>query len=397
MYHVLVISVDELWLKGKNRPLYYKAMKQHLRDVFEAYQSEKVNLQNEDQRLVARSVEGFPPETMDALLKVPGINCISPARSIKVDMDLIVPEVLKELEDFENLPSTFKVYTKRTNKQFPKNSMEVSREVGHLVLEKYQSTGLRVDVHNPELLIQIKIGNGHIYISTKTYPGIGGQPFGTSGHLVTLLSGGFDSPVASFLMGKRGCRQSYIFFYAYPFVGEEVKEKIVELARTLGQYQNGSKLYIIPFGDFQKVLSDKIRPEYKTLFFRKYMLETAEILAGRIGGDALLTGDALSQVSSQTIGNITLLDAMMDISVLRPLIGFNKREILDISKKIKTHDISVLPHDDACSLFAPKHPIIKPDRGYFKKFSRENDFNELLNQCIDDAEILEIDLKGEIV
>ena len=396
MYQVIVISVDELWLKGKNRPIYYRAIKRHVEDVLDAQLKERVSVRNEDQRLIARSLKGFDEDAINALLKVPGIHSFSPARSIKVDPSYIFPEVEKELETYEVLPRTFKVYTKRNNRTFSKNSMETSRWIGHLVLNKYESKGLRVDVHNPKLKIHIKIGTESIYISTKTYYGIGGQPFGTSGHLVTLLSGGFDSPVASYMMSKRGCKQTYMFFYSYPFVGDEVKEKIIKLSSLLGKYQNGSKLYIIPFGEFQKILSKKIKEEYRTLFFRKYMIEAASLLMRRLKADAVLTGDALSQVSSQTIGNISIVDQVTNVSILRPLVGFNKSEIIDIAKKINTHDISVIPHDDACSLFAPKRPIIKPDWVYFEKFVKENDFSNVLNEAIAKAEIFKIDLLGNI-
>ena len=398
MYKLLVISIDELWLKGKNRPAYFRAIKKHAVDVLSYYQDEMIPIKNEEQRLICTSEKGFTQEAIMALQKVPGLHSIQPSRAVDLDLEKIIDEVDLELASMNEVPRTFKVITKRTNKRFPQNSMEISRYIGHLILKKLPKYKLEVDVHKPRLIVSLKVSDQHIYIATKTYPGIGGQPFNTSGHLITLLSGGFDSPVASFLMNKRGCRQTYLFFYAYPYVGQNVLDKILKLVGVLGQYQNGSKLYVLPFGEFQKELSDHIRPDYRTLFFRKYMLEAASLLKNRLKADAIITGDVLSQVSSQTIGNLAIVDQLTPAMVLRPLIGFNKSEIIEISRKIRTHDISTIPHDDACAMFAPKHPVLRPDPEYFLSFVKENQvkYEGLLNQVLDHALIYQISIDGKI-
>lgn len=394
MYNTLIVNVDELWLKGKNRPLYYKAIKGHLVNILKTVHQHELTCKNEDQRFIVESQVEFSQRVIQSILKVPGVHSVVPSKRVESRFDSMVQAALSELDGLDFMPKTFKVRTRRSYKQFSMNSMEISREVGHQVLLKYPD--LKVDVKKPELVLEIRVSKSNSYISSKIWNAIGGLPCGMSGHLVTLISGGFDSPVASYLMSKRGCKQTFIFFYAYPFVGEEVKEKIFDLIRVLGQYQNRSSLYIIPFGEFQKLISNKCKPEYRTLFFRKYMLDCASILCRRTGADALLTGDSLGQVSSQTIGNISILDELTEYSIFRPLAGHNKSEIIELSRKIGTHEISILPHDDACGLFAAKHPIIRPDRSYVRKFFEDTSIKEKLEQLLDQSEIIKISVTGEL-
>jgi thiamine biosynthesis protein ThiI len=394
MYDILVISVDELWLKGKNRPVYFKAIRRHIRDLLKAYHEAPFTATQEAQRFIARSDTPFSEETFQALLCVPGVHSVAPAQCIEPSYDKILPAAIEEIKTLDKLPHTFKVVTKRSFKGFPKTSMEVSEQIGGDILAAFP--GLKADMHDPEMMVEIRINQSNIFISCRRVKGVGGLPFGTSGHLVSLLSGGFDSPVASYLMAKRGCRLSFVFFYAYPFVGDEVKEKLIDMAKALGRFQRYSRLYVIPFGDVQNLISKHCRTEYRTLLFRKAMLECSNLLAQKIRADALLTGDALGQVSSQTIGNIRALDSFSPRPVFRPLVGYNKIEIIDLAKKIGTHDISVIPHDDACSLFAPKHPIIKPDMVYIKKYHDELNLEESINKSLQEAEILNISVKGEI-
>ncbi|NIM11086.1 MAG: tRNA 4-thiouridine(8) synthase ThiI [Candidatus Aminicenantes bacterium] len=394
MYKTLVINVDELWLKGKNRPMYFKAIRRHIQEVLQAYHPGEFSFDLEEQRFVAKSGLPFSQETMQALLKVPGIHSLMPARRIPVNLDDIFPVVKEELKLTGTQPCTFKVETRRSYKGFPMNSMEVSQHIGALVDNEFPH--LAVDVKKPDLVIEIRILENNIYLSTRKMLGVGGLPVGTSGHLVALISGGFDSPVASYLMFKRGCRQTFVFFYAYPFVGDEVKDKLLEIIRVLGQYQRHSKLYIVPFGEMQDLISKKCKEDYRTLFFRKAMLQCAALLARQVKAEALLTGDALGQVSSQTIGNISLLDNVTPLPIFRPLVGYNKIEIIELAKKIGTHDISVIPHDDACSMFAPKHPVIRPNASYVERFDKEFPLEEHLKKCLDEAEVFDISLTGEI-
>lgn len=379
-YKTLVINVDELWLKGRNRPKYYSMIINNIRKVITNTLSNPFTYKKENQRIVVESEFFFPMALFDRVRKIPGVNSIIPSIKLDKDLDVVINEAIQLIKSFHVMPKTFKVVTKRIDKSYPKNSMDISKDVGHFLLEAISA--LKVDVHSPELTIDLRIYENCIYLSYQKFEGIGGLPIGSSGHLVTLLSGGFDSPVASYLMSKRGCSQTFAFFYAYPFVGESVKDKIIEIAKVLSHYQHGGTLYIIPFGEIQKLISQNCKEDYRTLFFRKYMLECAGLLAKMVEADGLLTGDSLGQVSSQTMGNLVALDKFIEQSIFRPLIGMNKSEIIKLSKEVGTHDISIIPHDDACSLFAPQYPVTVPSMKYLNEYFSSNDFTQELKTII---------------
>ena len=365
----IFISIDELWLKGDNRPLYFQAIISHIKQIISSYLSGHFSCKNEQQRILVTAQEKFSAECLESLSKIPGIYSITPIIKIKPTYEDIFTTAKQIVEKLAKNKKTFKVITKRTNKKFPKKSMDVCRDVGAYILN--QLPFLKVDLINPDIKLQISIGNDAIYLSTTKILGTGGLPWGTGGHAITLLSGGFDSPVASFLMAKRGCRQTFIFFHSYPFVGDEVKEKILDLFHILSRYQREAKLYVIPFGDLQEAISEECKPSYRTIMFRRCMIECANLLAEKIAADALITGDSLGQVSSQTIHNLSVLDNISPKPIFRPLIGLNKKEIIMLAKKIGTHSISLQPHDDACSLFSVKHPILSPDKKILESLKRK--------------------------
>jgi thiamine biosynthesis protein ThiI len=298
------------------------------------------------------------------------------------------------MEKFQSIDFSFKVDTTRSDKTFPITSPEMNKILGGEILSKFPNA--KVNLRSPQIVPEILILSKSIFISVHRIMGIGGLPVGMSGHLITLLSGGIDSPVASFMMSKRGCSQSFVFFHSYPFVGEEVLEKIFSLSKILGKFQTNSKLFIIPFGEIQNLISKNCREEYRTVVFRKFMVEAANLLADQIGGEALLTGDSISQVSSQTIGNLAILDGSSRRPIFRPLIGLNKIEIIEKAQDIGTYETSILPQDDACSLFAPLRPIISPNIKYWEKFSQDFQINEDLLNCIKNAKVYEISPTGTI-
>ncbi|OIQ16119.1 MAG: tRNA 4-thiouridine(8) synthase ThiI [Bacteriovorax sp. MedPE-SWde] len=393
MYTTLVLNVDELWLKGKNRKQYFEAMKNHIRSVLTSYHEAKFVLKNEQQRLTAESETEFSEELISRLQDLPGLNSIQPVRRIELDLDKAVDMAIKELA-LRTDAKTFKVKSKRINKKFEMKSQDMNRYIATGILK---NTHLKVDVHTPDLLVDVKVMNDSILMSWERLKAVGGLPVGTSGSVVTMISGGFDSPVASYLMSKRGCKQTLAFFYAYPYVGEEVKEKIIKMAKELSRFQNGLKLHIIPFGDIQNYIAQECDERYRTLLFRKYMMDCSVYLSYRVKADSLLMGDALGQVSSQTMHNMSALDKACSKLVLRPLLGHNKIEIITEAQKIGTHDISVIPHDDACSLFAPKHPVIKPKDGYFERFIEEHKCEELVKKAVREAEVYKFNTKCELV
>ena len=394
MINTIIVNVDELWLKGGNRPQYFKAINSHLKDVVSSYHQGDFTCLFENHRQVLHSETPFENEVFEALQRVPGVHSVVPARRVAFSLEAILPAVLDEINSYEILPRTFRVTGKRSNKNFPMNSMDLARTMGGEILKRFPT--LKVDVHTPELNIKINVLDKYIYVSSKSIHTMGGLPVGMTGRLVTLISGGFDSPVASYLMSKRGCDQAFAFFYAYPFVGEEVKDKIFDIMKVIGRYQRQSSLYVIPFGHLQTALSKVCREEYRTILFRYYMVSCANLIADETRAEGLLTGDSIGQVSSQTIGNLAMLDSFSKRPILRPLVGFNKSEIIDLSKKIGTHDISVIPHDDACALFAPKHPIIRPDVEYVRSVVESQELKQVLEECFKNAEVYRVSLKGEI-
>lgn len=393
-----MINVDELWLKGKNRPQYFRAIKSHLKDLFKKSHGVSTTIINVNQRLVATSEKAFARDIQDRIINVPGVHSICLAEMAPLDLEEASKIAIAQLDKMESFPKTFKVTCKRINKQFDMRSMDAAREMGAILLRHYDGTenALKVDVRKPQVFVDLKIHRDGIYVSTEKRLAIGGLPWGTSGHLVTMLSGGFDSPIASYMMARRGCKQTFVFFYAYPYVGEEVKEKLLDMASKLGEFQRGSKIYIVPFGDLQDLIAKSCKEEYRTLLFRRIMVECSTELASRIKASALLTGDALGQVSSQTLENISYIDRVSKLPIFRPLIGFNKIEIVNMSKVAGTHDISVRPHDDACSLFAPKHPVIRPDLEYLKEFESSFKYEDAVKNAVDRSEIYAISSIGEV-
>lgn len=397
MYTSLVISVDELWLKGKNQITYFRAAVAHINAVFKAYHPDKFTYKVQSERLYYTSKTFFSEELLEALTCVPGLAYISPCKVLDrlpdENLENVYEEILKELSSFDSNPVVFRALVRRVDKLFSQTSVAIGREVGHRVITRYPNA--KVDLKKADMVIDVRILPKHVSISTQTRKGMGGLPWGSTGSAVTMLSGGFDSPVASYLMAKRGVKQAFVFFHAYPFVGREVVTKIKSLTKSLSRFQRQCHLYIVPFGDIQNLISKKCREEYRTLVFRRYMVEISNMICEKSKAEALITGDCIGQVSSQTMTNLHLMDKVSDRMILRPLVGFNKIEILNLATAISTHDISIIPHDDACSLFAPKNPIIIPNIEYWNNWDADFDISEDLKAAVEKTESYSINLKGE--
>ncbi len=393
----LVISVDELWLKGKNRAIYLRAAVDHIGHVFRAYHQDKFSYKIQAERLYYTSKSEFSEELMNALTFVPGLAYISRGKMLPrlpdESLENAYEEILNGLKFIEDSVVTFRPMVKRNDKSFSQTSVMISREIGHRVITRYPKA--KVDLKKAELVIDVRILTKHISISTETKKGVGGLPWGSSGSAVTMLSGGFDSPVASFLMAKRGVRQSFVFFHAYPFVGREVVTKIKNLVKELAKFQRQTHLYIVPFGDIQNLISKQCREEYRTLVFRRYMIEISNLICEKTKASSIITGDCIGQVSSQTMENLHLMDKISQRMILRPLVGYNKLEILNTATAIGTHDISLIPHDDACALFAPKNPILNPNLEYWNNWDKDFDISGELQKALEKTEVFSINLTGE--
>lgn len=395
-YNTILVNIDEIWMKGRNQRSFIDLLIKHIYHRISANHSADFHYRRENQRIIIESEVPFNQDAIDILTKTPGIQSIDLAIKIPLDYKDVLPTAIKDLESYPNLPKTFKVVCTRANKNFPMKSLEVARDIGGGLLKHFDKH-LQAKMNNQELTVKVRILDTNIYVSSQKIFGMGGLPVGSSDRLVCMLSGGFDSPVASYLMAKRGCDQTFIFFYAYPYVGEEVQDKIIELTKVLSKFQRFAPLYIVPFGDIQKKISEKCKASYRTILIRKAMVECTNILAERVGALGILTGDALGQVSSQTMSSICFMDRSTNLPIIRPLIGFNKEEIISLSRKIGTHDISVRPHDDACALFSPKHPATRPSESYRDYYNQEIDIKEDLKIALDNAEVVRIDKFGKTI
>ncbi len=415
--HSLLINPDELILKGRNKRYFFKILSKHIRRVVTKYyksrsESDSFNpsniftLEKDGRRIVLESINThpIPPELLRQIEKIPGIHSFYLTQKILLLMSEYCYDFKKFIDDIQiilfdelsqvplaNDVKTFKVETKRSFKGISFSSMEISRELGSRILSKYPH--LKVNLASPDLTISIKITETCIYISQHKVMGVGGLPVGCSGNIVTLLSGGIDSPVASYLMSKRGCRQTFVFFHSYPYVGNEVLEKIHQLTKILSQYQNKCRLVIVGFGEIQKLIAQEGDPNYRTLLMRKYMFQLAGLVAAKIKATALLTGDSLGQVASQTLGNLNILQLTSPLPILRPLLGLNKIEVIQLAKKIGSYDTSIIDQPDACALFAPPQPITNPHTDYFlkllKKIESHDTFDTIIKNTMDRLDTFE--------
>lgn len=317
----------------------------------------------------------------EKLKKVPGIRYFGVGCKTELDMSAIKSAVIKALpEKFE----TFRISTSRRNKKFPLNSMEINKELGSLVVRE---KGKKVDLDNPDVTVWVEIGEKFALVYSKRFEGIGGLPVGCAGKVVSLVSGGIDSPVASFLAMKRGCEVVLVHFFNKTLHSAEVRKKIVMLAEKLGEYQGSIRLYMIPFEDVQMEIIRIVPPKLRMVVYRRSMMRMANIVAEKEKAKAIVTGDNISQVASQTLDNLNVIYSASKLSVLPPLLGFDKEEIVNLAKKIGTYEISILPYEDCCSLMVAKHPETRAKKEIVEEFE---EFEELEKSAVEKGEIIEL-------
>ena len=284
---------------------------------------------------------------------------------------------------------TFKMEAKRADKNYPKNSPQICVEMGEYLLNEFPN--LKVDVHNPQVRIHVEIRN-RVYIYSKTIPGPGGMPVGTNGRAMLLLSGGIDSPVAGYMIAKRGVKLSATYFHAPPYTSERAKQKVVDLAKIVSKYSGPIELNIVNFTDIQLYIYEKCPHEELTIIMRRYMMKIAEELASQDGSLGLITGESIGQVASQTMQSLAATNEVCTMPVYRPLIGFDKQEIVDVSEKIGTYETSIQPFEDCCTIFVAKHPVTKPNLNIIKRSERnlEEKIDELVKTALDTVEKIQV-------
>tara|TARA_Y100000590_G_scaffold441818_1_gene569108 strand:- start:16982 stop:18163 length:1182 start_codon:yes stop_codon:yes gene_type:complete len=379
-----IVRYHEIALKGHNRSWFINTLVENINRKLYGL---KAKVSRDDSGIRIKYSDTVPnTEIIEKLSTIFGIAKFKLVETSEIEIDSLIKTVKKVLEE-NTLPfNTFKLNSNRSNKSYPLTSMELNERIGAYV-EKL--TGGKVDLSSPDLTITVDIREKTAYVSLKDYKGPGGLPVGVSAHVATLLSGGIDSPVAAFNMFKRGCSNSFIHFHSFPMVDASSREKAIKLAKSLSVNQKKSLLYLVPFVDIQMEIIAKVQASYRVIAYRRFMVRVAEAIAKIDGASALVTGESVGQVASQTIENIATIGSVTNMPIFRPLIATNKSEIIDQAKLIGTYDVSIQPDEDCCSLFVPANPATKSTPRKAELYETGIDSKDLVNKTIDNLEILE--------
>jgi len=358
MKEIILIKNGEIALKGLNRSVFEDALQKALRHRLSKAGRFKIRRAQSTMFVEPQDDECDMDLAAEAVGKVFGIVAYSRAAVCEKDMDVICSTAVDYLADQLRSAKTFKVVAKRSDKSFPLGSPEISAELGGYILSKFPH--LKVDVHDPEVTVAAEIRDFAAYVRAGQLKGAGGIPVGTGGKAAILISGGIDSPVAAWMMAKRGMQLTAIHFASPPYTGPQAEAKVRDLLKKVSEYSGEIRFCIVPFTKIQEAIADNCQEEYFTIIMRRFMMRISERIARRNKCSALITGESLGQVASQTVGGLVCTDAVCNMPVFRPLIGMDKEEIIVRSREIGTFDISILPYEDCCTVFTPKHPRTKP-------------------------------------
>ena len=388
--NVLIVKYGEIAVRGNNRKFFIerllRTIRKNLDDIGDFY------VVKEQGRLIVEDRGGKLDfdKVIPRILCIMGIIGVSPGVRVRnQELDNLKKVCAEHIRSIgADKYKTFKIETKRTNKSYPLESREVSAAVGEYILDEFPN--FTVDVHNPELTVYIELRND-AYVYSELIKGLGGLPVGSSGKGIVMLSGGIDSPVSAFMMAKRGVEVEGVYFNSPPYTSERAKQKVVDLAERLTMFTGGFKLYVVPFTDLQLYLLENVPHDKLTIFLKRAMTRVACILGERDGALAVITGDSVGQVASQTMQGLHAISAAATMPILRPLAGFDKQEIVDIARKIGTFDISVRPYEDCCTIFVAKHPETKPKTSVIEKIeSKLTELDRYINEAVENAEIIEL-------
>ena len=391
MYKAFLIKYGEIGVKGKNRYLFEDALVRQIRYALKEVDGE-FNVTKENGRIYATAVSDFDyDEAVAALKRVFGIIGICPVVQIEDNgFDDLAKHVVEYFDaTYPDKNITFKVNARRARKNYPMDSMEINMDLGGRLLDAFPE--LKVDVHKPEVLLQVEIRN-KINIYSVEIPGPGGMPIGTAGKAMLLLSGGIDSPVAGYMIAKRGVQIEATYFHAPPYTSDRAKQKVVDLAKLVSRYSGPMVLNVVNFTDIQLAIYEKCPHDELTIIMRRYMMRIAEELGKKSGCLGLITGESIGQVASQTMQSLYCTNEVCEMPVFRPVIGFDKQEIIDLSEKIGTYETSIQPFEDCCTIFVAKHPVTKPNLNIIKNDEKHLDdcIEEMLKTAIDTVERIEI-------
>ena len=390
MKTIILVRYEEIFLKGLNKPMFESRLMKNIRKVL--YGLGAVTVSRSQSRIyVEPNDDNYPiDEAITRLTKVFGIASVSPVKKLETHKDTIYEEAIKMTKEIltRHRYETFKVETKRADKTFPLKSMELSSQLGAVLLKAIPQ--LKVDVHEPDFIVRVEIRE-NTYIYTEKIPSVRGLPVGSNGKATLLISGGIDSPVAGWMVAKRGVKLEGVHFYSYPYTSEKAKEKVIRLTKILSQYNLGMKLHIIPFTEIQLAINQYCPQEYLTIIMRRFMMKIAERIALENGSLGLITGEAIGQVASQTLESLLVTDNAVTLPVYRPCIGIDKSEVVEISRKIEAYETSILPYEDCCTVFVAKHPVTKPDLQKTIDYESVLNIEELIHNAIDNDEVMLIE------
>lgn len=389
MYNILIVKYGEIGVKGKNRYIFENKLIKNVKNILKPIG--KFNVYKEYGRIYV-DLDGYDyEEIVEEVRKVFGIVGVCPAVRAEKDYNLLKELALKMLEEkIEQGYKSFKVDSRRGDKDFKLTSQEMSLDIGGYLVSQVKDK-IAVDVRNPEVKIHCELRQNHVMVYSDTIPGYGGLPLGTNGRAMSLLSGGIDSPVASWMVAKRGMELECIHFHSYPFTSEKSQEKVRDLAQILAKYCGRVRLHKVNMLEIQKAIGLNCKDEEMTIISRRFMMRIAERVAESRHCDALVTGESIGQVASQTIQGLTCTNASVKMPVFRPLIAMDKTEIIEVAQKIGTFETSILPEEDCCTVFSPKKPVTKPKLDRIEKSENKLDVEKLIQDAIDNIEVEDIE------
>lgn len=389
MFTTFLIKYAEIGVKGRNRHLFEDALIHQIKIALKKCEGSFLVYKTQGRIFVEAQGEFDYDEAVEALEHVFGIVGICPVLSVDDEgfekLKLTVVDYMERM--YPDCQSTFKVNARRARKEYPRESMEINADLGEAILNA--CPGMRVDVHNPDIMLNVEIRE-KIYIYSKVIPGPGGMPVGTGGKAMLLLSGGIDSPVAGYMIAKRGVKIDAVYFHAPPYTSERAKQKVADLAKLVSKYTGPIYLHVINFTDIQLYIHEKCPHEELTIIMRRYMMRIAEHIARETECLGLITGESIGQVASQTMSSLIATNEVCTLPVYRPLIGFDKEEIVSVAKKIDTFETSILPYEDCCTIFVAKHPVTKPNVNIIRRHERnlEEKIEELVKTAIETEELI---------
>lgn len=394
MKEIILLKDGEIVLKGLNRRTFEDVLKKNIRHAISHLGSFEIKS--------AQSIIYVKPLSDDidldeACLKISRVfGIVSYSRAAICEektLESIITTAPVYLEKELKAVKTFKVEARRSDKRFPYKSPEICAELGGVILDKFPH--LSVDVHNPDLIVNVEVRDFGAYVHGAAHKGAGGIPVGTSGNAAILISGGIDSPVAAYMMAKRGLKLTAVHFASPPYTSKRAEDKVVRLLRRVSRYAGKMTMYTVPFTKIQETIKNECPEELFTIIMRRLMMQISSRIAADNDCTALITGESLGQVASQTIGALSCTDDAADLLVFRPLIGMDKQEIIDISYKIDTYDISIEPYEDCCTVFTPKHPRTRPVLKYVKEAQEKANFEPMIEEALANLKVTEISAKDE--